>query len=861
MLAVALPSVLLSCLWGYTMASQLQDTLQLRAQTQFARRLGAPLHTLLNRMQDERRLTAVWQAGGQPADRDALTAERTQTDGAVQAFRTATRSLSGADPVSRAEIKLLGTELAQLTAQRAAIDGDRITPAQSLDWYKAFIQQGMVQVNDLAGIGDAPYGRAAASAYIVVQVTERLAREDAEVAAALATGRMSASVHTNFAAVASARRDLITSGNVSDLPTAAAFRKVVTSPAWTQLGTIETAIIGGNSPGITSSATGNVKLPPVAAGWTQAQKQVRDGLISVLDQGWSQTLNAADSRVNTQLLKIGSGTAFFLATALFTVLWTRRLARRIVRRLADLRQSARDLADNRLPELMERVNSGEPVDVRAELTPQDYGDDELGRTATEVTATQLAAVASAVQRARSSEGTRKVFVNLARRTQVLVHRQIAGLDDLERGTEDPELLARLFEVDHIATRIRRNAENLAILGGAVTARQWRSGVALLNVVRAAVSEVEDYARVKVPPAPRALLAGPAVTDVIHLLAELIENGTHFSPPHTQVSVTTQTVPSGCVIEVEDRGLGMEPEEYERVNHLLANPPDPGTVLTGDDPRLGLYVVARLAHRHGVQVSLRKSPYGGSCAIVLLPPSLIETAAEEQPDREPLLPAGGSATARAGRAALDSAAPGAFAARLQRARGRHAAPPRPAELPFTEPDPTPATATTPATAATSRSDRADRAWRFVQAEIARTPPETVTRERPEHERRQSPLTIRRRPERPEECPEQRPEQPQAAQRPAETDQVNGSNGTTGGSAPGQRVLPKRVRQASLARQMRESGDLAGHAYGPADDELDGPPPERSRNTMAAIQRGTRRGRAEAEPRWDDSNAGSGTKEPR
>ncbi|MEY9964419.1 signal transduction histidine kinase [Streptacidiphilus sp. MAP12-16] len=844
-LAVALPSVLLSCLWGYTMATQLSDTLALRAQTQFAQRLGAPLHTLLARLQDERRLTAIWQADLHPADRAALDAERQQTDTAAKGFRMASSTVDGADQVSRAQVLILNRQLSQLTGQRAVIDSSRLTAAESFDYYKAFIAQGMVQADDLARIGDAQFGRSAAAAYIVVQVTERLAREDAEVSAALATGRMSAAVHTNFAAVAAARRDLLTSGNIQDLPTAAAFAKVVSSPAWANLGSIETAVIGGASTGITStSAKASVKLPSAADGWRQAEDQVHTGLVGVLDQGWSQAIGAASNRVTSQVVAIGVSSAFFLATALCTVLVSRRLARQILRRLADLRQAARDLAEHRLPDLIERVNRGEPVDVRAELTPQDYGDDELGRTATEVTATQLAAVASAVQRARNSEGTRQVFVNLARRTQVLVHRQIAGLDDLERGTDDPKLLSRLFEVDHIATRIRRNAENLAILGGAPTARQWRTGVQLVNVVRSAVSEVEDYARVKVHPVPRTLLAGPAVTDVIHLLAELIENGTTFSPPHTRVTVTVEEVPSGCVIEIEDRGLGMDDEEYARFNQLLANPPEPGMILTGDDPRLGLYVVARLAHRHGVGVSLRKSPYGGSCAIVLLPTVLME-AMERDPSGPPglfeLPPENRVRTLPQQSARAESA----------RAEPVHEQPMH--EQPVPERDLQGAEAAL--VHASSGHTGGDRPASGALEQGAFSAGLERDRGRQGHAPDQTVGGRHAAPRRPVELPGGTPGTGSSERKHVE-------EGASQGQEPGEkavpRVLPKRIKQASLARQMRETADVGDSQ---TDNEFDGPLPERSRSTMASIQSGTRRGREVTEPKSDSSSTGTATKEQR
>jgi hypothetical protein len=215
------------------------------------------------------------------------------------------------------------------------------------------------------------------------------------------------------------------------------------------------------------------------------------------------------------------------------------------------------------------------------------------------------------------------------------------LDALEREHEEPELLRELFAVDHLATRMRRNAENLVILGGALPARRWRNAVPVVNVLRSAVSETENYARVVVQGVPRASLSGQAVADVIHLIAELIENGTTFSPPYTQVQVSAQEVPKGLAVEVEDRGLGMTEEEYERLNEYLANPPELDVSALGDDLRLGLFVVARLAARHDIQVTLRPSPYGGTRAVVLVPSVLLGQAG--QPAAVPGLPSGARVT--------------------------------------------------------------------------------------------------------------------------------------------------------------------------------------------------------------------------
>ncbi|MBB4934536.1 signal transduction histidine kinase [Lipingzhangella halophila] len=238
-----------------------------------------------------------------------------------------------------------------------------------------------------------------------------------------------------------------------------------------------------------------------------------------------------------------------------------------------------------------------------------------------------------------SEQQVEVFVNVARRMQSLVHREISLLDELEAKVEDPDLLKGLFTIDHLATQMRRQSESLAVLGGAASGRRWSRPVNLYEVLRSAVAEVESYPRVKVVPPSAGAVHGAAVVDVIHLVAELIENAAKFSPPHAHVVVRAEEVAAGVAVEVEDRGLGMAPADQRRMNGLLA---DPGQVNIGEllrDGRIGLYVVAALARKHGARVQLQTNVYGGTQAVAVLPRSLIspqgqDTGTQAQPEPAP-----------------------------------------------------------------------------------------------------------------------------------------------------------------------------------------------------------------------------------
>jgi len=232
---------------------------------------------------------------------------------------------------------------------------------------------------------------------------------------------------------------------------------------------------------------------------------------------------------------------------------------------------------------------------------------------------QRTAVEAAVGQASLRKGVNQVFVNLSLRNQSLLHRQLGMLDTMERATSDPALLGDLFGLDHLTTRMRRYAESLLILAGATPGRGWRDPVPVVDVLQAAVAEVEDYVRVDVITESADAVAGTAVNDVIHLFAELVENATAFSPPNTRVTISGSVVGHGFAVEIEDRGLGIAPDAMAAINEQLAMPPE--FDLASSD-QLGLFVTGNLAARHGIRVTLRMSPYRGTTAIVLLPWEII-----------------------------------------------------------------------------------------------------------------------------------------------------------------------------------------------------------------------------------------------
>ncbi|MCX4903618.1 ATP-binding protein [Streptomyces sp. NBC_00878] len=336
----------------------------------------------------------------------------------------------------------------------------------------------------------------------------------------------------------------------------------------------------------------------------------------------------------TLWIVLGGAVAVALVGIVIAAVAADRAARSVRDRIGTLRRtSARGQADLRA--LVETLRRGDGPPERSPRSQPVPDADEFDLLADDMARAHDGAVSAVVAAAQlsshaDSEQKVEVFVNLARRLQSLVHREISILDELENEIEDPDLLKGLFHVDHLATRIRRHAENLAVLGGAVSRRQWSNPVSMTEVLRSATAEVEQYSRVKLVPPIDGTVRGHAVADVIHLLAELVENATVFSAPHTQVLLRANVVTSGLAVEVEDRGLGMPLAEQHKMNALLADPDQVNVASLLQDGRIGLFVVSQLARRHGIVVRLQTNIYGGVQAVLVVPQALL--GAEDEPRR-------------------------------------------------------------------------------------------------------------------------------------------------------------------------------------------------------------------------------------
>jgi signal transduction histidine kinase len=382
---------------------------------------------------------------------------------------------------------------------------------------------------------------------------------------------------------------------------------------------------GGTTFSVAAPSTGTA-----AAAWdtdmnvTVGQmRTVEQGLVgSIIAQARADHSSATRSMVDTMIV--------VLAVLVVVLMITIVVARSMVRPLRKLRTGALEVAGLRLPEAVRRMSETDGEGVSLEVEPIDVdSSDEIGEVARAFDQVHREALRLAANEAALRGNVNAMFVNLSRRSQSLVERQIRLIDDLEQGEQDPERLASLFQMDHLATRMRRNSENLLVLAGHDESRRWNQPVALVDVLRAALSEIEQYERVTLNVQPGISVRGQAVSDVVHLTAELVENATSFSAAETPVTIAGHLLSSGGVLlEITDQGVGMGAEEMAHANWRLDNPP---VVDVAVSRRMGLFVVARLAARHGIRVRLRPAASGGLIALVWLPDeAIMHDAADGSP---------------------------------------------------------------------------------------------------------------------------------------------------------------------------------------------------------------------------------------
>ncbi|MEU1270765.1 nitrate- and nitrite sensing domain-containing protein [Streptomyces sp. NPDC005799] len=619
-LLALVPSVTLAAMWGVTTTQMFTEGLRLRSQTQLSRSTGAMGTEATLALQRERSLSAAWLSGDPRGSRAALEAQRKVTDKAVAQLVGQSDAIKMAPArISDRLYSVLGS-VGSLEYYRGQVDDPTdITAAQALDQYSSIIDDQIHAFQELSQVDDGDLTSQAGPLVALEHAAELVAQEDAQLTQAWPSGRLTDKSWMTLTQLVDTRRWLVQDQIVPSLQGSAKTQteRILQSPEWQGVQSIEDKVLAAR-PG----ADGKVVLPAARDQWAAAFAKVGDEYGRMIRVQTSGLLDRSGDKAHSLLVTAAYLSAGGLLALLLCVGMSWRITRSLSRRLRGLREATLSLAEERLPDVVARLDRGETVDADLATPPLDYGRDELGQVARAFNKAQRTAVHTAVELADIRRGFQKVILGIARQSQNLVNLQLTKLDTLEREHTDPDVLKGLYELDSTASQLRRYEENLVIISGEQPRRSWREPVALIDILRSAVGEVAEYQRVEVHTDEDVYLAPPAVADVIHLLAELIDNATAYSPAPSPVGVRAALVAKGLVVEVEDRGLGMAEEDYASFNAQLAVEPKFDVVALADDLRLGMFVIARLATRHGIAVTLRPSPYGGTTAIVLVPHDIV-----------------------------------------------------------------------------------------------------------------------------------------------------------------------------------------------------------------------------------------------
>jgi len=810
LLLVLVPVLSLFGLYLFTTGIAGKDALNLARARALKTATSEPVSNFLGQLDTERVFALTYLSAPTPGNLAKFRAQEAATGRVTTALRAALTSggtLSNAPPAVRQASAAVLHDAAGLPGLHSSIASRAVTRPQALATYNKVIGDSYLLLYQvILTETSTPIVAQALALERIARSGELLQQENVLLVADMAARRFPRADQHAFTRLAGARTTLYDQALPELDPSyRAMYQRDVSPGAYAALTALENTVIGSRrSPFPSQVAPGH---------WDRAVQGVSLGLeragtqaAIALDQQADHQARATDLRL---LLYGGLGLLAVVASIIVSLL----AGRGLVRELSDLRRSAEDLADHRLPRMVDQLATGanlgvaeEPLDFKVKTT-------EIAQVRDALAKVQHTAVNAAAGQARLREGIGEVFRNLARRSQSLLHRQLALLDRMERRTEDPQELEDLFRIDHLTTRMRRHAESLIILSGQSPARGWRNPVPFVDIIRAAVAEVEDYTRVSVISAGDTGLAGPAVGDVIHMIAELIENATIYSPPNTPVVIQGGIVGQGFVVEIEDRGLGMSDDKLAEANADLA---DPIPFVPSNTDQLGLVVAGQLAKRHAIQITLRRNPYGGTTAIVLIPHSIVvaegfeelepakalegtppmlgQHPASEQngfageADTEPDLPHddGPGEAAGALLPAFQAAPP---AAAPPRAESRSL----PSAGAGTPPS---AEAGTPPSAGEDAADQAEaesRAWTGMESPAWSDPPQPA-----------------------------------------------GPSAWDGTNPP---MLPRRVRPASLAPQLRDRPPV----YSSLPGRLPGPlSPEETRATVSAIQPGAKRRRSMSGP---------------
>ncbi|GAB3142836.1 nitrate- and nitrite sensing domain-containing protein [Amycolatopsis stemonae] len=579
--------------------------------------LGGQTRALTGALQQERTVTAAMLTEGTVGGTPELAAARKATDAAVGPFTDAQSRASGVEPGVAGAAGAATAQVNNLGFLRRQVDGGQLDPAQAVNSYSG-ITGSLIGLDTAAtaGAGDGTLGGTPAGLHELLVAGEQVSVSQALVSYGIARSALSPSELATLRAA-----ELRLADRLVDFRSAAGdtlqrdFAAIAEgAQAQSRARMVESVL---NAQGTTVD---NAFRALSAAEWNSASSAMRTQISQVADR-----LGASASATSTQLVDEASSGAGLLAVVLFATMVLAvavvfLITRQLLRSLKALRRSALDVAETALPEAVRNIQEGRaqstdvvPVPVRTE--------DEVGEVARAFDKVHHQALRLATEQAAMRTGFGSVFVNLSRRSQSLVQRQLQLIEQLERDEEDADQLATLFQLDHLATRMRRNNENLMVLSGAEPGRRSGKPVGTTDMLRAAVSEIEQYQRVQVQPPPPARIVGYAASDLMRLVAELLDNATAFSAPETSVTVASRLGEDGSLhVDILDKGIGMNEAEVAEANTRLT---EAGSVDLATSRRMGLFVVGRLASRHHIGVSLHGGKdIVGVRATVVVPAELV-----------------------------------------------------------------------------------------------------------------------------------------------------------------------------------------------------------------------------------------------
>ncbi|WP_311932498.1 nitrate- and nitrite sensing domain-containing protein [Microbispora sp. H11081] len=625
---IVLPTVVAVLLGGLRVTSSIASAAEYQ-RVRDAVELVGNIGVLLHEIQLERDLSVKYVAGGR-RDGDLLTLVNNQQD-AVNAAAQQVRARAGTSgdalgELGRADLSRALARLADLTAFRKIVLDSQLPALRGIEKYR-LVTDDLLKLYDAAGQGVPDEGLYASIKALgaLVRAKEAVSEQRALLAAGLVRQRLDqAELDAFTGAAAREQSELAAFTAVATTDERQLYNDTVTDQKVDRARFfIDRALylVRSGQPIRNLSGRGTD-----ADLWFDAISEQADLMRDVTD-GLTTSIVARstalqDSDRNVAVLSVSMVVVVLVLVLLITAV----MARSLVRPLRRLRSEALEVAGHRLPALVQRLRDSDAgAAAQAEVQPIGVvSADEIGEVARAFDEVHREAIRLAGDEARLRSNVNAMFVNLSRRTQTLVERQITLIDGLEQGEQDEQRLGDLFKLDHLATRMRRNSENLLVLAGQEPARRWSRPVEITDVIRASLSEVEGYERVMLNFPGDVSIAGQAVNDVIHLLAELVENALSFSPRDTRVVVSGNRIDGGGVmISVTDSGIGMTPDEIAQANWRLANPP---VVDVSVSRRMGLFVVGRLAVRNGIRVQLRPHDGGGLTAMVLLPESIVSRPA-------------------------------------------------------------------------------------------------------------------------------------------------------------------------------------------------------------------------------------------